>query len=201
MANIGSVFLGDVQRHRVFSTPPSSPPVDPVYSGSPSSPPLAQTSGLQPIHDDDIEGGGEEQPKIMSSAKVNPIPVPTDSDGTKGPKAVTIDPVLAMELRLRWVEALVLGVPDNAVQAPGNLPSSHRRGPPATAAPQRGTKRNVSGADSKAISSLKHGETLVRLSKELQSRLDEIVEANEGLKRFMAQCELYPPPPPLGCDG
>ncbi|PFH50264.1 hypothetical protein AMATHDRAFT_123746, partial [Amanita thiersii Skay4041] len=58
-----------------------------------------------------------------------------------------IDPALALELRLRWLETIVLGV---------------------------------------QAALLKHGETLAHLAEDVQRRLDAIVEANEGLKRFMA---------------
>ena len=67
-AQIGSVFLGDVQRHRILSpTPPSSP--DP-----------APTKRFPPT----------KQPSTS-------------------PKPPTITPDLSLELRLRWLEALLYG--------------------------------------------------------------------------------------------
>lgn len=171
MAGIGSVFLGDIQRHRVFSTstPPSSPPASSRYTGIPSPPPI-QNSGKNndndsdSLVDDDVETTAE--PAALPKTDVNPQ------------KAPTIDPMLALELRLRWLEALVLGLPENNP----TRAASHRK---LGSAPLRKNKRST---DEKAAL-LKHGETLVRLADDVQNRLDAIVEANEGLKRFMAQCE------------
>ena len=68
-AQIGSVFLGDVQRHRILSpTPPSSP--DPV-----------------------------------PTKKFVPAKQPSTSQ-----KPPTITPQLSLELRVRWLEALLYGV-------------------------------------------------------------------------------------------
>ena len=168
MASIGSVFLGDVQRLRVFSTstPPSSPPASSRYTGIPSPPPI-QNSGKNndndSVVDDDVETTAEAA-----------APPKTDVNPQKAP---TINPMLALELRLRWLEALVLGLPENN---PARAASHRKLG----SAPLRKSKRS---ADEKAAL-LKHGETLVRLADDVQNRLDAIVEANEGLKRFMAQC-------------
>jgi hypothetical protein len=85
MSRAGSVFLGDVQRHRIISTPPSSPSLSPP----PSSVSLSMSSILNPT-----------QPTSPSSP---PASKPT-------PIQPAIDPVLSLELRLRWLEALLLGV-------------------------------------------------------------------------------------------
>lgn len=81
MSGIGSVFLGDNQRFRMLSpTPPSSPP---------SRSPVSATTGfpmLSPTH----------SPKQSFSKAIAPQPV--------------IDPALSLELRLRWLEAILLGV-------------------------------------------------------------------------------------------
>lgn len=162
MAGIGSVFLGDVQRHRVFSTstPPSSPPASSIYARIPS-PPITgsrEDDDNDSVEDDDTETTGE----AAAPPKVDANP----------PKATAIDPMLALELRLRWLEALVLGLPENNT----SRAASHRK----------------LGSVPLRMKLLKHGETLVRLAEDVQSRLDAIVEANEGLKRFMAQCKLFP---------
>ncbi|KAK0188948.1 hypothetical protein F5146DRAFT_688074 [Armillaria mellea] len=86
MANIGSVFLGDSKRIRVLSsssTPPSSPPL----SGSSMSAIMAGRSPTQ-----------------------SPQPVPTSPEPSPGAKERRIDPALSLELRLRWLEAIVFGV-------------------------------------------------------------------------------------------
>ena len=161
MAGIGSVFLGDVQRHRIFSTstPPSSPPASSIYAGIPSPPGSREDDDNDSVEDDDTETTGE----AAAPPKVDANP----------PKATTIDPMLALELRLRWLEALVLGLPENNA----SRAASHRK----------------LGSVPLKKKLLKHGETLVRLVEDMQNRLDAIVEANEGLKRFMAQCNLFPP--------
>lgn len=84
MAHIGSVFLGDVQRQRIFSTstPPSSPP-----------PPQPSPSSSQTIHESIPEESSTE-------AK-------SGSFDTEAPAKVT--PEIALELRLRLLETIVLG--------------------------------------------------------------------------------------------
>ncbi|KAF8347903.1 hypothetical protein F5887DRAFT_1130843 [Amanita rubescens] len=173
MASIGSVFLGDVQRHRVFSTstPPNSPPASSRYTGIPSPPPIQNSgknndNGSDSVVEDDVETTAEAA--APSQTDVNPQKTPT------------INPMLALELRLRWLEALVLGLPENN---PARAASHRKLGN----APLRKSKRS---ADEKAAL-LKHGETLVRLADDVQNRLDAIVEANEGLKRFMAQYDPH----------
>ncbi|KAK0467040.1 uncharacterized protein EV420DRAFT_1758916 [Desarmillaria tabescens] len=90
MANIGSVFLGDSKRIRVLSsssTPPSSPPL----SGSSMSAILAGTSPTQ-------------------SPAQSPPPASTSFKSSPAAKERRIDPALSLELRLRWLEAIVFGV-------------------------------------------------------------------------------------------
>ncbi|KAF8892294.1 hypothetical protein BD779DRAFT_105887 [Infundibulicybe gibba] len=88
MANIGSVFLGDFQRLRVLSsssTPPSSPPptsMSGIYSSLPS--------------------------PQLAVASANAGPEAKSSPASKPPPA--IEPALALELRIRWLEAILLGV-------------------------------------------------------------------------------------------
>ncbi|CCM00746.1 uncharacterized protein FIBRA_02786 [Fibroporia radiculosa] len=78
---IGSVFLGDVQRIRLLSTPPSSTPPS-------SPPPHLASSAMNSIHDLDLDV--VEQPKPL-------------------PKPPSIPPVLSLDLRLRWLETLLYG--------------------------------------------------------------------------------------------
>ena len=109
-AQIGSVFLGDVQRHRILSpTPPSSP--DPV-----------------------------------PTKKF--VPAKQSSTSQKPP---TITPELSLELRLRWLEALLYGV----------RPKDK---------------------------SLEKGETLLRNAQQIKKRLDDLVQNNDSLRKFMDQC-------------
>jgi hypothetical protein len=84
MAHIGSVFLGDVQRQRIFSTstPPSSPP-----------PPQPSPSSSQTIHKSIPE---ERSPDAGS-----------ESLSTEAPAKLTSG--TALELRLRLLETIVSG--------------------------------------------------------------------------------------------
>ena len=107
---IGSVFLGDVQRHRILSpTPPSSPDPAPTKKFVPTKPP----SALQ--------------------------------------KPPAITPELSLELRLRWLEALLYGAKQKD-------------------------------------KSLARGETLLRSAQQIQKRLDDLVQDNDSLRKFMDQC-------------
>ena len=173
MANIGSVFLGDFQRLRHLSssthssTPPSSPPpttMSHVFSSLPHSP-VANSNPSPFVHNmtDDVDGPA----KAASTAADAPTTRP-----------VTIEPALALELRLRWLEAIVLGV------------SRERKG--------KGRESDQDALASPA-SHAKQGETLVRLAESVQQRLDAAVEGNEGLRRFMEHClwsfsSAYNPP-------
>jgi hypothetical protein len=88
MANIGSVFLGDTKRLRSMattSTPPTSPPAI-----------ISQHNTGQSAH-----------------SAMGPLPSPVLSTlpprEEKLPKT-TIEPEMSLELRLRWLEAIVYGV-------------------------------------------------------------------------------------------
>jgi hypothetical protein len=74
-----------------------------------------------------------------------------------------IDPALSLELRLRWLEALLLGVRQDA--------------------------RDRKGKDK--VPELKHGETLIRLAEDVQRRLDNVIQSNDGLQRFMSKYDLH----------
>lgn len=141
-ARVGSVFLGDNQRFRKLppSTPPSSPPgsqspVSTTWSNNIFSGPM-----MSPSH----------SPTQSFSKATAPAPAP----------APVIDPVLSLELRLRWLEAILLGVRQDAKDRKG--------------------KEKLA----------EHGETLIRLAENVQRRLDSAVESNDGLKRFMDNCRL-----------
>jgi hypothetical protein len=99
---------------------------------------------------------------IISTAEP---PSPTESKSkAKSTQPVRVEPILSLELRLRWLEALLLGVRQDVKTGKG--------------------KERVQG--------LKHGETIVRLAEDVQTRLEEVVESNEGLKRFMDHCPFNP---------
>lgn len=81
--------------------------------------------------------------------------------------APTIDPELSLELRLRWLEALILGTKHD-----------HKGKETELAGPVAASSR----------SELKQGETLVRAVEDIQKSLNLAVENNDGLKKFMDYC-------------
>lgn len=85
-ARVGSVFLGDNQRFRMFtnSTPPSSP------GHSPGS-----MSTIFPA---------------ISPPQSPRRSISTATATAHAPTPAVIDPALSLELRLRWLEAILLGV-------------------------------------------------------------------------------------------
>lgn len=78
------------------------------------------------------------------------------------PSKPVIEPVLSLELRLRWLEALLLGVRESKGK----------------------------GKEREKIPELKKGETLWKLAEDVQKRLHAAVDSNEGLKRFMHNCQF-----------
>lgn len=86
---------------------------------------------------------------------------PAKTSASLDPTPSTIDPVLSLELRLRWLEALLLGV--------------------------RHETRDRKGRE-KPASELKPGESLIHLAGDVQRRLNNVVESNDGLKKFIHQC-------------
>ncbi|KAF8532012.1 hypothetical protein JB92DRAFT_3080807 [Gautieria morchelliformis] len=135
MPVLGSVFLGDAHHHRVFSTtPPTSPP-------PPSEPSF--TFRAQPARADSASAMDMDQSKLEVET-----PIPSE-----------ISPEVSLELRLRWLEALLLGVRQEA------------------------RKLGVEGRATKEDA--QKGEPLFRRAEEVQRGLDAIVASNDGLKRFM----------------
>ncbi|KAH0836711.1 hypothetical protein J3R83DRAFT_8440 [Lanmaoa asiatica] len=155
MSALGSVFLGDFQRHRVFSsTPPSSPPPPGNFNGNTTSMTVASSE-----HSEDVLESldGSESPAKTSTS------LPQGRDPIDQP-LTSIDPVLSLELRLRWLEALLLGV--------------------------RQEPRDRKGRE-KPVSELKPGESLIHLAGDVQRRLNSVVESNDGLKKFMHQYDQH----------
>jgi len=99
------------------------------------------------------------------SSPVFPIMSPSQSPTwsvSKGTASVpVIDPALSLELRLRWLEAILLGVRQDAKDRKGKEKPNER------------------------------GETLIRLAEDIQRRLDTTVESNDGLKRFMEHYDRH----------
>ncbi|KAG9224014.1 hypothetical protein CCMSSC00406_0004370 [Pleurotus cornucopiae] len=161
MSAIGSVFLGDVQRHRLFSSSSRSPPASPSPPPSavsmssitvplPASPPPTRSTPASPS-----ASHSTKEAETFASFSLPPEPSVV---------APTIDPELSLELRLRWLEALILGTKHDH--------KGKESEPAGTAA---GPTRNE----------LKQGETLVRAVEDIQKSLNLAVENNDGLKKFM----------------
>ncbi|KAI6113060.1 hypothetical protein F5141DRAFT_1111335 [Pisolithus sp. B1] len=162
MSAIGSVFLGDVQyRHRILtsSPPPSSPPAHAASNSM--SVALASSKSLEEALGH-VDGGPDPPEQGLTSVvqckepHPNLIPNPTQLPAS-------IDPVLSLELRIRWLEALLVGV--------------------------RQDLRERRGRDK--LSDLKDGETLIRLAENVQHRLNGVIESNDSLKRFMNQYDRH----------
>ncbi|KAI6164616.1 hypothetical protein EDD17DRAFT_1561535 [Pisolithus thermaeus] len=162
MSAIGSVFLGDVQyRHRILtsSPPPSSPPAHAASNSM--SVALASSKSLEEALGH-VDGGPDPPEQALTSVvqckepHPNLIPNPTQLPAS-------IDPVLSLELRIRWLEALLVGV--------------------------RQDLRERRGRDK--LSDLKDGETLIRLAENVQHRLNGVIESNDSLKRFMNQYDRH----------
>jgi len=103
---------------------------------------------------------------------------PEGRDPTGVPSPAHIDPVLSLELRLRWLEALLLGAPRQE--------SRDRKGGRDRPAERKPTQPQAGS------------ESLIQLAGNVQRRLNTVVESNDGLKKFMHQCTrfLLPAPPP-----
>lgn len=115
-------------------------------------------------HSEDIlESLDDTESPSKTSASASP---PEERDPTDVPSPAHIDPVLSLELRLRWLEALLLG------------------------APRQESRDRKGGRD--RPSERKHtqpgNESLIQLAGNVQRRLNAVVESNDGLKKFMHQC-------------
>jgi hypothetical protein len=143
MANIGSVFLGDVQRLRLKSsgsTPSSTPP---------SSPPPTQ-----------------------SASRPGPTSLPSLATALPPEESIShehhLGPTQSLELRVRWLEALIYGAKHDGPLAAG----LHERKP-----------------------ELKRGETLLRAAEHTHRRMNDVASTHDPLRKFISQCELLPPLP------
>ncbi|KAJ7281496.1 hypothetical protein C8J57DRAFT_76989 [Mycena rebaudengoi] len=92
-------------------------------------------------------------PPTSMSSVFSPAAIPEPESKASPP---VIEPALSLELRLRWLEAILLGVKQDARDRKG-----------------------------KEREKLTHGETLIRAAEDIQQRLNSVVDSNDGLKRFM----------------
>ncbi|KAF8141547.1 hypothetical protein EV363DRAFT_1149980 [Boletus edulis] len=117
---------------------------------------------VSPKHSDSdlLESLGDTESPAKTSTSVS---LPAEARDPTG--STHIDPILSLELRLRWLEALLLGV---------------------------GVRHDT--RDRKAREKppeLKPGESLVQLAANVQHRLHSVVESNDGLKKFMHQYDQH----------
>ncbi|KAF8589733.1 hypothetical protein K439DRAFT_1404726 [Ramaria rubella] len=154
MTVLGSVFLGDAHHHRVFSTtPPTSPP---PASGSPSFSFRAQQIRAKSDSDSDLDP----EPTMETVTVAEPKPEIDLSPPTE------ISPAVSLELRLRWLEALLLGV-------------------------RRDAAKETSKGGRTAREEAQKQESLYRRAEDVQQKLETIVESNDGFKRFMEQYDQH----------
>ncbi|KLO19679.1 hypothetical protein SCHPADRAFT_843164, partial [Schizopora paradoxa] len=125
---LGSVFLGDAQRQLGLS-PPTSPSTSPPSNA----------------------------PSFSSKMMMDAVNNGALDHGTESAPLLPIDPALSLELRVRWLEVLLLGV-------------KHEHG---------------------ASGSKPAKTTLVRGAEELHGKLDEAVQANDGLRKFMDRYDRH----------
>jgi hypothetical protein len=90
------------------------------------------------------------------------IPSPSSTPEPKTQKPQGIDPLVSLELRLRWIEALVLG--------------------------SRYDPTSLKGKERERRPDIKDSETVCRSTEALSRKLQTVVDGNDGLKRFMSQC-------------
>lgn len=153
MVVLGSVFLGDAHQHRLFpTTPPTSPP--PIGD----SPLRIQQQALRlpntPYMSDSIDD-------IDSSPQERIAPLPPEAEVIP-----SISPELSLELRLRWLEALLFGVRQElARESRGN--------------------RKLDSKDEAAKRA-----TLLRRAEEIQHSLNSVIQNHEGIRKFMDRCKF-----------
>ncbi|KAI9437945.1 hypothetical protein H4582DRAFT_2111564 [Lactarius indigo] len=136
MANIGSVFLGDVQRVRLKSsgsTPASTPPSSP--------PPTLSVSRISQPH----------------------LAIPLPAEESISSQEHHLGPTQSLELRVRWLEALIYGAKHDE-----SLASLQERKP-----------------------ELKRGETLLRAAEHAHRRMNDVASTHDALRKFLSQYEQH----------
>jgi hypothetical protein len=136
MANIG----GDVQRNRLRpspSTPVSTPPSSP--------PPLPSTSTSR------------------VAPHSNPLSPLLTQEKPTSPTSTHLAPTQSLELRIRWLEALLYGSKHDESLAGLREPKAE----------------------------LKRGETLVRAAEHAQRRMNDIANTYDVLRKFFSHCEPF----------
>lgn len=156
MVVLGSVFLGDAHQRRVFpTTPPTSPP--PIGDS-----PLRVQQALRVPDTSDMSELGDVNPvQTQAQPQIERIP--------------SISPELSLELRIRWLEALLFGVRQELTKESRNRRSDE-----------------ISRAFKDGLGIGKNA-TLLRKAEEIQRKLNATIQSHEGVRKFMDRCESYRP--------
>ncbi|KAF5316752.1 hypothetical protein D9619_006485 [Psilocybe cf. subviscida] len=173
---VGSVFLGDLHHRLHLSSPglspsPSSSPPS-TTSGShagvfpnSSSPPPSLTTALENMEDGYIGSGDAARTKNARQQQ--------DGSDSVLHAPGKVDPVLALELRLRWIEALVVGMKQQDA-------GRDRKGKA-----KEDTYAGTSVAAAATAAGLKRGETISTLTEAVQKQFNQVVDSSEGLRKFI----------------
>lgn len=106
----------------------------------------------------------------------------------------TISPEMALQLRIRWLEALVLGVnEDKALNNDNKTSKDSKRASKVVRIVQPKTNDEDEAAqdEDEDTEELEESEerTLMRQAEEIQRKLDNIVSTNEDYGRFVQNCK------------
>ena len=118
--------------------------------------------------------GDAARSRVLSPSPTSPPTSPAlhTSSAFKGSAPAPIDPQLSLELRIRWLEVLLLGVKQDSVV--------HNR-----------DGRENTEAKGKDGETKREKDALVLKAEQLQKRFDSIVESNDGLRKFIDRCKLF----------
>ncbi|KAF5362280.1 hypothetical protein D9756_002387 [Leucocoprinus leucothites] len=203
MANIGSAFLGDLQAKRIRHL--SSPTGSIGATSPPSSPPATTTQNNHMSISQPLSPPPQEPQSTSRSQRDEELRKAWVALASP-PLKTTIDPILALELRVQWLEALVLGISgpaqtSNSSASKNGATGADRKSSIGMEKEQKG-RGNFRSLRGKAGEKSKENEkdkgkgkestaTLARLTEDVTKRLNTIVEANEGLRKFMDTYEQH----------
>jgi hypothetical protein len=116
---------------------------------------------------------GDPRQRLIASTSPPTSPFPGPSH---------ISPEVALRLRIRWLEALLLGV--NDLEDKPSTSKDGNTGPKNAGDDGDETEEDDEQEDTEE-------QTLIRRAEEIQRRLDNIVLENDDLARFVERCEYF----------
>ncbi|EJD06206.1 uncharacterized protein FOMMEDRAFT_145459 [Fomitiporia mediterranea MF3/22] len=118
--------------------------------------------------------GDAARSRVLSPSPTSPPTSPAlhTSSAFKGPAPTPIDPQLSLELRIRWLEVLLLGVKQDSVD--------HSR-----------DGREDAKAKDKEGETKRENDALALKAEQLQKKFDSTVESNDGLRKFMDRYDQH----------